>query len=69
VDFIVETPKRVLPIEVKAAARLAPADAGNLEAFLDEYSDCVDGALLLYTGKETYPLTKRVMAAPWWAVC
>jgi len=69
VDFMIESPKRLLPIEVKAAARVVPADAKGLEAFLDEYADAADGALLLYGGTETFPLTKRVLAAPWWAVC
>ena len=69
VDFVVETPKRLLPIEVKAAARVTPADAKGLEIFLDEYADSADGALLLHGGTEIFPLTKRVLAAPWWAVC
>ena len=69
VDFMIETPKRLLPIEVKAAARVMPADAKGLEAFLDEYPDAADGALLLYSGTEIFPLTKRVLAAPWWQVC
>lgn len=69
VDFVIETPKRLLPIEVKAAVRAMPADAKGLETFLDEYADAADGALLLYGGTETFPLSKRVLAAPWWAVC
>jgi len=69
VDLVVETPTRVLPVEVKAAARVAPADAKGLEAFLDEYPDLTDGALLLHGGAETFPLTRRVLAAPWWQVC
>jgi predicted AAA+ superfamily ATPase len=69
VDFVVETPTRLLPIEVKAAARVTPADARGLEAFLAEYPDLTDGALLLYGGTETFPLTRRVLAAPWWRLC
>ncbi len=69
VDFMIETPKRLLPIEVKASARVVPADGRGLEVFLDEYADASDGGLLLYAGTETFPLTKRVLAAPWWAVC
>ncbi len=68
VDFVIETPDRLLPIEIKAAARVTPADAKGLEAFLEEYSDLVDGALLLHTGDEVFPLTRRVLAAPWWKV-
>ena len=45
------------------------ADAKGLEAFLDEYPDQTDGALLLHGGTETFPLTRRVLAAPWWRVC
>ena len=66
---MIETPKRLLPIEVKAASRAMPVDAKGLEAFLDEYADATDGGLLLYDGTETFLLTKRVLATPWWAVC
>lgn len=68
VDFVIETAKRLLPIEVKAAARALPADAKGLESFLDEYDDRTDGGLLLYGGDEVFPLTRRVLAAPWWRV-
>lgn len=69
VDFVIETPKRLLPIEVKAAARATPSDTRGLEAFLAEYAELADGGLLLYAGTETFPLTKRVLAVPWWQVC
>jgi predicted AAA+ superfamily ATPase len=68
VDFVIETPKRLVPIEVKTAARALPADAKGLETFLDEYRDKSDGGLLLYSGDEVFPLTERVLAAPWWRV-
>ena len=69
VDFVVETPARLLPVEIKAAARVTPADAKGLEAFLDEYPDRTDGGLLLHGGADAFPLTRRVLAAPWWWVC
>lgn len=68
VDFVVETPRRLLPIEVKASRRISPSDTRGLEAFLDEYPDRTDGALLLYGGKETYRLSKGILAVPWWKV-
>ncbi|HWO89203.1 MAG TPA: ATP-binding protein, partial [Gemmatimonadales bacterium] len=68
VDFVIETPRRLLPIEVKTSARALPADAKGLEAFLDEYADRSDGGLLLYGGDHVFPLTRRVLAAPWWSV-
>lgn len=69
VDFVIETPARLLPIEVKASARVSPADARGIETFLDEYPDLADGGLLLHGGQESFPLTRRVLAAPWWQVC
>jgi predicted AAA+ superfamily ATPase len=68
VDFVIETPDRVLPIEVKASTRVTPADAKGLETFLDEYSDMADGGLLLHGGVDTFPITRRVLAVPWWRV-
>jgi len=69
VDFVIETPARTIPIEVKTAARVSPSDARGLESFLEEYATSSDGALLLYGGAETFPLTKRVLAVPWWRIC
>jgi len=69
VDFVIETPHRLLPIEVKASNRLSQRDAAGLEAFLDEYAELCDGGLIVYCGKETYPLTRRVLAVPWWRAC
>jgi predicted AAA+ superfamily ATPase len=68
VDFVVETPQRLLPIEIKSASRVTTSDAKGLEVFLDEYPDLADGGLLLYTGEQVFPLTRRVLAVPWWKV-
>ena len=69
VDFVIETPQRVLPIEVKASTRVVPHDSKGLEAFLDEYPDLSDGGLLLYGGSEIFSITRRVLAVPWWRIC
>jgi uncharacterized protein len=69
VDFVIETPRRLLPIEVKASTRATSADAQGLEAFLAEYPDLADGGLLLYGGNELFPLSRRVLAVPWWHLC
>lgn len=65
VDFVVETPARLLPIEVKSSTRIRPADARHLRTFLTEYEDLADGALLLYDGDETLWLERGVLATPW----
>jgi len=68
VDFVIETPKRLLPIEVKSSNRVSLNDASGLMAFLDEYPEMCDGGLLLYAGQETFLLTKKILVAPWWKV-
>ncbi|MCI0433199.1 MAG: ATP-binding protein [Gemmatimonadetes bacterium] len=65
VDLVVETPQRLLPVEVKAARRVSVSDARHLEQFLDDYADLADAGLLLYTGDETFWLTRRVLVVPW----
>ena len=68
VDFVIETGRRLLPVEVKAAASVHPRDVRHLHAFLDEYSDMAQRGIVLYDGAETFWLTDRVLAAPWWRV-
>lgn len=68
VDFVVETSQHVLPIEVKASPRLNTKDAQHLESFLDEYATRAQAGLIVYDGTETFWLTRRVLAAPWWKV-
>ena len=68
VDFVIETGRRLLPVEVKAAARVHPGDARHLHTFLDEYSDMAQCGIVLYDGEETFWLTECVLAAPWWRV-
>ena len=65
VDFVIELPQRLLPIEVKAAKRVGRLDARHLRTFLDEYSDLADAALLLYDGDETVWIERGVLATPW----
>ena len=68
VDFVIEHERRLLPIEVKAAARPGLRDARGLLAFRKTYGDEARAGLLLHTGSEIEWLTGRVLAAPWWRV-
>ena len=68
VDLVIETGRRLLPVEVKAAATVHPGDVRHLHTFLDEYSDMAQCGILLFDGEETFWLTDRVLAAPWWRV-
>ena len=68
VDFVIETPNRLLPVEVKATRRPRPGDARYLRLFIDDYGDRTDGALVLHAGDETFWLAESILAAPWWRV-
>ena len=68
VDFVVEWPGGLLPVEVKTAARVRPADAAGLGAFLASTQGRCHAGLLLYGGEDTFWLTEGVLAAPWWRV-
>jgi predicted AAA+ superfamily ATPase len=65
VDFVIELPTRMLPIEVTSARRVGARDARHLRSFLDEYSDAADAGILLYDGDETFWVERGVLATPW----
>ncbi len=64
VDFVIESGRRLLPIEVKASRRIRPADAAGLHAFLDEHPKTAPFGVLLYGGDEVVAMAERVVAIP-----
>ncbi|MDE0039597.1 MAG: ATP-binding protein [Gammaproteobacteria bacterium] len=67
VDFVVETPDALLPIEVKATANPRLRDTVRLRTFRKEYPKARAG-LLLHDGETVEWLAPDVLAAPWWRV-
>ena len=68
VDFVIETSKKVVPIEVKATSRPRLRDAANLIAFRKEYGEKSRAGLLLHTGSTTEWMAPGILAVPWWKV-
>ena len=68
VDLVVEAGGRLLPLEVKAAARPRLADATHLRSFRKEYGRKARAGLLLHTGGAVEWLAPDVLAVPWWRV-
>lgn len=68
VDLVIESDDRLLPVEVKAAARPRLGDAAHLRSFRAEYGKKARAGLLLHTGSTLEWLTPDVLAAPWWRV-
>lgn len=66
VDFVVETPSGLLPIEVKSSTRPTLRDVKGLRKFMTDYhGDCL-GGLLIHGGDETKWIAPNVLAIPWW---
>jgi hypothetical protein len=68
VDLVVEAEGRLLPIEIKAAARPRLADTAHLRSFRAEYGRKARAGLLLHAGSTLAWLTPDVLATPWWRV-
>lgn len=68
VDLVVESGRRVVPIEVKATTRPRVGDAKGLIAFRAEYGARARAGLLLHAGEKTEWLAEGVLAVPWWRV-
>lgn len=68
VDFVISRKRRWMPVEVKAGSSARPDDARGLESFLSEYPGEAPFGVLLYGGREAYPLSERVAAVPVGAV-
>jgi len=65
VDFVWETPREDLPIEVKWTARPRPADARHLETFIDEFPTRARRGLVVCRCEHAQQLSDRVRAIPW----
>jgi hypothetical protein len=61
---VIESGRRCLPIEVKAARRARLDDASGLEGFLEEHPKAASFGVLLYAGREVVRLTERIVAVP-----
>lgn len=68
VDFVIETPRGLMALEVKSTRRPRLGDAAGLRAFRDEYPDRLTGGLLLHDGESIESMGDRIIAAPWWKV-
>lgn len=63
VDFVLETGRRVIAIEVKSQARFNPGDAKNLIDFLARTPACELG-ILSYQGTEVFQVMPKLWAVP-----
>ncbi len=65
VDFIVETPRETIPIEVKFTTRPRPTDASGIERFMARYPGRARRGFVVCRGSHPEQLSRHVMAIPW----
>lgn len=65
VDFVWQSPREDLPVEVKWTANPRPNDARHLETFLSEYPARSRRGMLVCRCTRPEQLTERVVAVPW----
>jgi len=63
VDMVIESGKKVLAIEVKAASRWSDKDLASLRVFLDRTPQCI-AAVLAYNGEKPAQLGERLFCIP-----
>lgn len=68
VDFIIERKRKLLAVEVKSGGAPSARDVVHLKEFCAEYAPEAVGGLLLHGGSESYWLSDRIIAVPWWRV-
>ncbi len=65
VDFVLETPEEVIPIEVKWTDSPSVADIRHLQIFLEDYRSKAQRAYLICRVAEKRQLADHVWAIPW----
>ena len=65
VDFVVETPREVIPLEVKYTTNPRPAEARGLERFIATHPGLCRRGFLVCRAERREQLTAHVTALPW----
>jgi len=66
VDFILETPREVIPIEVKASQHPSVSDTTHLRLFLDTYPERANRGFIVCRCESPRRLTENIEAIPWY---
>ncbi|MFY9340898.1 MAG: ATP-binding protein [Planctomycetota bacterium] len=66
VDFVIESGKRVTPIEVKWTDRPSATDCRHLRTFLDEHRSISTHGYVICRCPRPLQLDDRITALPWW---
>ncbi len=65
VDFVWQSPKEDIPIEVKWTENPSSKDARHLEIFLEEYSQRCKKGFIVCRVQRARQISERITAIPW----
>lgn len=65
VDLIVETPREVIPLEVKYTSNPRPADAQDIERFIARYPRLARRGYVICRARRQERVSRHVLAIPW----
>jgi predicted AAA+ superfamily ATPase len=68
VDVLIETPQRVIPVEIKSTTRPTIGDAAGLHAFRRAQPKRWHGGIVVHDGAHVTALAPDVVAVPWWVL-
>lgn len=68
IDFIVEQPGKVTPVEVKWTERPSASDCRHLRTFLDEHQATSKHGYVVCRCPRPMQLDDRITAVPWWSL-
>lgn len=64
VDFVIESGKKLIALEIKSSQEIKYSDASNLKVFIKEYPETIAG-IIVYSGKSIKHLGEKLWAVPW----
>ena len=64
VDWLIKSPNRLIPIEVKYKEKIDKSDCRHLEIFMKEYKDAKN-AFVVCLADRPYKISDQILALPW----
>ena len=64
VDFVIESGRRLLPVEIKASKRIRTGDRRHPEIFLEDYGSRAPFGVVLHDTPGPHRMTKRIIGLP-----
>ncbi len=66
IDFLITGKDKVLPIEVKLSANVAPADARSIQSFMADHKKNVPLGIIVYSGKNIVEIRENIWGVLDW---